>query len=374
MSVDLARVGPEGRDVTVPDLEQANSALQHILGTGDLRQLTNDGRVAHYLDVCRSLGLNPRTRPFDFIEFYDPETGGKKLTLYANQSCASQLRRQHQISIRVVRREPVGSGDNAMFVVEVEGTTPTGRTGAATKYVSLVGRSKGGGTYPLSGQQLANAYMKAETGALRRLTFSMVGMASPPARDELSRVRDVVVDGTGRIIDDPTPEQKALAERPDMARAIGEPTFEDVEPDGSLAGHATQEARPEELQRPKRDGPRPTFKASDDDVKRWLGAWFATVKGLSLDTDEARARFVNDYTIEWPEGKRTDSLRTMFNRCTTSEAEDFLAHVRALMDDERRSMLDDVDRALDATNRSPSSRSKVADAVAVTGGPEQPAF
>jgi hypothetical protein len=382
VSTDLARTNDEPRDVAVADPEQAAGALAHILGTGDLRQLSDKQRVGHYLDLCQSLGLNPRSRPFDWIEFYDPESGGKKLTLYANQSCASQLRRQHQISVRVVRREPVGSGDNAMFVVEVEGTTPTGRTGAAIKYVSLMGRQKGGGTYPLSGQQLANAYMKAETGALRRLTFSMVGMASPPDRDELSRARDVIVDGTGRIIDSPTPEQKALAADPRMAAAIGEPTFETVDAEGgSLDDLPDQRVKPEELERPKHEGPRPTFKASEEDVTRWLGAWFAAVKGLSLDSEEARHRFVAQWTAdEWPKAKRTDSLRTAFRRMTAGEAGDFLAHVRALMDDERAELLRQTDEARgeetqpDSTKylRDRAKQGKVADAVALTGGPEQP--
>lgn len=82
-------------------------------------------------------------------------------------------------------------------------------------------------------------------------------------------------------------------------------------------------------------GQKITFLTSDEDVKRWLGAWFGTVKGSSLDTNEARARFVRDWTRDWPKAKQTDSLRTLFARMTADEAEEFLAHVRALMEDER---------------------------------------
>lgn len=331
MTTDLVRQDAQ-RDVAVADPEAAAGALAHILGTGDLSQLTNEQRVGHYLDVCSSLGLNPRTRPFDWIEFYDPQTKAKKLALYPNRSCAEQLRRQHQISVRVVRREMAGE----LFVVEMEGTTPSGRVGTASKYVPVTGTRQNGETYRLAGSQLANAYMKAETGALRRLTFSMVGMASPPDLDELSRPRVVVVDGRGNVLDNPTPDQKALAADPNMARVIGEPVYEDMEASGGpLAGTPDQRATPAELARPEPStSPRASFRPSEEDVKRWLGAWFATVKGLSLDADEARHRFVRD----WTHG-RTDSLRTFLASATGPQAGELLDHVRALMDDERRELL-----------------------------------
>ena len=106
-------------------------------------------------------------------------------------------------------------------------------------------------------------------------------------------------------------------------------------------------------------------KPSDDDIKRWCGAWFGTVKGLSLDTDEARHRFVAQWTAdEWPKAKRTNSLKTMFARMTAQEAGEFLAHVRALMDHERRALLADAE---EGTRRGDDMR----DAVALTGGPAE---
>jgi hypothetical protein len=118
-------------------------------------------------------------------------------------------------------------------------------------------------------------------------------------------------------------------------------------------------------------GPPASFRASEEDVKRWLGAWFATVKGLSLDTDDARHRFVAHWTAdEWPKAKRTDSLRTAFARMTSQEAGDFLAHVRAIMDDERRELLEQSYE--DMPYREPSRPAvdrRVHDAVMVTGGP-----
>lgn len=314
----------ESGALAIADREQAAGALAHILGTGDLSKLTNEERVATYLDLCQSLSLNPRSRPFDWLVL------DGKLVLYPNKSCGEQLRRQHQISVKVTRREIVGD----LFVCEVEGRTPTGRTDEASKYVPLTAWDRQAGTMKkLTGQNLANAFAKAETGAKRRLVLSMVGLASPPDPEEIKGARFVTVDGTGRILDQPTEEQRYLAENPNAALAIGEPTFETTGQTSTapLAGTPDQRVTTAELTHPRREGPRPTFKASDEDVRRWLGAWFAAVKGTPWEPDAARARYVTNHTATWPEAKRCSSLRTMFARCTDDEARDFLAGIRAVV-------------------------------------------
>lgn len=330
MTTDIAVQEPH--DLAVADREQAAGALAHILATGDLAKLTNEQRVAYYLDYCSSLSLNPRSRPFDWLVL------DGRLVLYPNKSCAEQLRRQHQISVKVTRREVVGD----LFVCEVQGRRPNGVTDESSKYVSLKD-SRGN---KLVGTNLANAFAKAETGAKRRLVLSMVGLASPPDPEEVKGAKFVVVDGTGRIIDNPTQEQRYLAQTPAAARAIGAPVYEDHGGQESpLAGTPDQRVTSAEVAPPQpAQGQRPSFRASDEDVRRWLGAWFAVVKGTSLDDDEARHQYVEQWTrdeLAWPAGKWTTSARTMFARMTEREAGDFLAHVRAICDDERRSYLDE---------------------------------
>jgi len=317
-------------DAAIAVREQAGiDALVHVLGTGDLAQLSNEERVGHYLRVCRSLSLNPLSRPFDWIFFRDPD-GTEKLQLYPNQSCAAQLRRQHQMRLEVTRRETIGE----MFVVEVKATTPDGREDFASKYVPLTNKYG-----RLNGQQYANALMKAETGAKRRATFSMVGLALPPDTDDGGAWRPVVVDGTGMIVRHPTPEQQYLAATPTAARAIGEPVFEDSGIAEDDATTTSQAVRPEEVERPKRPpGPPPTFRPTKEQVDAWQRAFFAAVTSSSLDGDDARHRYVEQYSCSmpgWPVAKQTDSLPTFLARCTPREAEDFLAHTRALVADEK---------------------------------------
>jgi len=313
--------------------DEAAAALAHVLGTGDLHQLTNEQRVGHYLALCRSLGINSLSRPFDWIEFEDYESRTKKLVLYPNKSCAEQLRRAHEISVRIVRKEPVGD----LFVVELEGTTPSGRVGFASKYVSVIDRQG----QRLRGQRLGNAYMKAESGALRRLTFSMVGLGGLPDPDELQRARMVVVDGTGAVVEQPTEEQRYLADVPAAATAIGAPTYESTAAasgaDAPVPSTAEQAARPDDVARPATPaGPRPSFKPTKAQVDGWLRRWFAIVDGSSLDSDDARGRFVEQWTAGYVPGLRTDSLRAFFSHATARQADDLLAHVEALVDDEKR--------------------------------------
>lgn len=322
MTTDLARP------------EDVSSALYHYLGTGDLSQLEPAQRAALYVDTCRSLGLNPRTRPFDWIEFYDPETKAKKLTFYPRSTCADQLKSAHRIRVETVEEKTVGT----LYKVVVRGTMPDGRTEDNVAYVDLTDRDGN----ILRGQRYGDRLMKCHTKAKRRLILGMVGLMSPPDVDEMVQPKVVTVDGNGNIVDHPTEEQRHLAERPAVAAAIGAPTFED---------HAAAVDVPDDLpdqrpdtaswETPKRTGPRPTFRASDEDVARWQKAFYASVSGLSLGSDDARHDFVAAYTrdLGWPEAKQCRSLMTMLRRMTVSEGNDFVAHVQAQMEGERAELL-----------------------------------
>lgn len=362
MTNEIARQGADG---ALANSDDTSAAVEHWLGTGDLSKLSGAQRAALYTRTCESLGINSLTRPFDWIEFYDPETKGKKLVLYPRAACADQLAYQHRIRVEVVEEKIVGS----LFKVAVVGTMPNGRTETNVAYLDLTDRDGG----QLKGQRLGNAFMKCHTKAKRRLVFGMVGMMAPPDVEDLQQARVVYLDGRGDVLDNPTPEQMALAASPATARTIGEPIWEDVPSDDVLPdGSPDQRPRREDLEAPPRPpGPRPSFRASDEDVNRWLGAWFGAVKGTNLGTDDARHGYVKQWTrdvLGWPEAKRTDSLRTMFARMTDTEAGEFLAHVRLLCESERRSYLEDADEARSGARPRGVSQ-EVHDAVQLTGGP-----
>lgn len=142
-------------------VREAGAAIaEQVIVKGDLAKLTEAERMAYYGEVCRSLGLNPLTRPFEYI------TLNGKLTLYATRGAADQLRASRGISIGTLTTNQVGD----LYVVVATGRDGSGREDSATGAVAIKG---------LSGEALANAMMKAETKAKRRLTLSLAGLGWP---------------------------------------------------------------------------------------------------------------------------------------------------------------------------------------------------
>lgn len=145
-------------EVTISESKPLDAkVLQSVLLAGDLAALSPDQQNQYYLKVCETLGLNPTTRPFDLIKF------NGKVVLYANKGCAEQLRMIYDISVKVTSKEVI----DEIYVVTVEGNTAKGRVDSATGAINVKG---------LSGEAKANAYLKCETKAKRRLTLSICGL------------------------------------------------------------------------------------------------------------------------------------------------------------------------------------------------------
>lgn len=135
----------------------SDELIERALVMGDLDGLRPAERTAYYSKVCESLGLNPLTQPFTYIKL------NGKTVLYAKRDTTDQLRKIHNVSIVISRREHVDD----LCIVTARATTPDGRTDESTGAVSLAG---------LKGENLANAMMKAETKAKRRVTLSICGL------------------------------------------------------------------------------------------------------------------------------------------------------------------------------------------------------
>ena len=134
------------------------AALQEkVLVGGDLSKLSSQERLTYIGAVCNSLGLNPLTRPFEYINL------SGKLTLYARKDATEQLRSLRGISIEIVSREVVED----TYVVTARAVDSSGRRDESIGAVSIGG---------LKGDAKANAIMKAETKAKRRVTLSISGL------------------------------------------------------------------------------------------------------------------------------------------------------------------------------------------------------
>lgn len=138
-------------------MENKISPVEAALVTNDLSKLTTDQRMSYYKNVCDSLGLNYLTQPFAYISL------NGKLTLYAKRDATDQLRQIHNISINITSRELIGD----VYIVTAKARNASGREDESMGTVSIAN---------LKGDALANAYLKCETKAKRRVTLSICGL------------------------------------------------------------------------------------------------------------------------------------------------------------------------------------------------------
>jgi hypothetical protein len=169
--------------------------LEKVLVSGDLAKMTAPQRLDYYRQVCRSMGLNPLSRPFDYIEL------NGKLTLYAKKDATDQLRKINGVSIDDIDIQETQSG----FRVKVKGHDRDGRSDVE---IGCVAKSDMRGN-------IQNAEMKAVTKAKRRLTLSLCGLGwlDETEIETIPNAQPVVVDNQGEIIND-TPKLEKPAKRP----------------------------------------------------------------------------------------------------------------------------------------------------------------
>ncbi len=173
----LANREQDGLQVT-----SAGEVMEQVIAKGDLSKLTPAERSRYYVETCRSMGLNPLTQPFQYIQL------NGQLRLYATRTATDQLRTINKVSLG----KPDVRRDGDLLIVTVDAHTPDGRTDSEIGAVSIKG---------LVGDALANAMMKAMTKAKRRVTLSIVGLGwlDESEVDSIPNSRLVHVDSNGEI-------------------------------------------------------------------------------------------------------------------------------------------------------------------------------
>lgn len=138
-------------------------AIDDLIQRGDYSSLTMRERSIFTYKLAERLGLNPITKPFDFIVL------NNKLTLYANRTCSDQLRKIHNISSSVIYEGPLMIGTEArpdVYCVRVRITNGE-RSEEAIGCVGLSNKKD---------EELGNTIMKCHTKALRRGTIAFCGL------------------------------------------------------------------------------------------------------------------------------------------------------------------------------------------------------
>lgn len=128
-----------------------------LLASGNLDQFTPKEKVEYVTRLCEASGLNPLSRPFEFIRFQG------KTVLYASKGCADQLRKINHISIKITEKKI----EEGVLFITVEGSDREGRIDTDMGALPVAS---------LKGEALANGVMKCLTKAKRRLSLSMCGL------------------------------------------------------------------------------------------------------------------------------------------------------------------------------------------------------
>lgn len=177
MSTQVANVNGSG-DVSA-------ATMEGVLIEGDLSKLNPKQRVEYYRAVCKSQGLNPLTKPFDYLKL------NGKLVLYAKRECTEQLRKLHGVSV-VELTQDIKEG---VLLVTCKVRDREGKEDIDMGAVPIAG---------LKGDALGNAMKKAVTQAKRRATLSICGLGwlDETETTQIPDAKPVAVDEeTGEIVD-----------------------------------------------------------------------------------------------------------------------------------------------------------------------------
>lgn len=172
------------------ELDYTDDQINDIIQMGDVGTLEPKQRSKFLYRLAEKLKLNPFSKPFDLINVRKPD-GSKKLIIYANKSCADQIRERDGLSTEVLYQGPLMIGDqvdDSIYCFHVKVKNNEGRIGFNIGAVPLAGTA---------GEDRSNAIMKCFTKAERRaiLAFSGTGF---PDESEVSGIKGVQQDqGSG---------------------------------------------------------------------------------------------------------------------------------------------------------------------------------
>lgn len=163
------------QDLEKPDLNAG--IVSNLIIHGDLSKLSEKDKVEYYHAFCKRLGVDPVTQPFKLLKL-----NGKEV-MYCGREGTQQLNKIHQVSHEITSREFI----KGCYVVTARASV-TGRStesiGAVTitypdkvkEYGSNAWKDHPKKGQEMTGDELCNAIMKAETKAKRRSSLDLLGL------------------------------------------------------------------------------------------------------------------------------------------------------------------------------------------------------
>jgi hypothetical protein len=144
--------------------QKQENILGQLITKGNLAMLSEQNRIDYYYMMCDRYGLDPLSKPFDYITTKTRD--GEVISLYPNTRAAAQMRANQGISVEISARQLIGDD---VYMVTAKAIR---RDGTYEECAGCVPIYK-----DMAPQAKANAYMKAETAARRRATIAACGMA-----------------------------------------------------------------------------------------------------------------------------------------------------------------------------------------------------
>lgn len=182
--------------------------MSDLLLEGNLQQMTVQQRASYAWRLAKAYGLNPLTKPFDFITLDNGKVG-----LYTNRGAADQIREQKQYSSELIYSGPLLLGEEKVkeiYQVILKMVDPkTQRFEYATGCINI---GLPGNQGLMKGEALANAIMKCWTKAHRRGTLAMAGLGLPDESEVGDRPAPMggLGDGGPRVIAPPSTGQPTI--------------------------------------------------------------------------------------------------------------------------------------------------------------------
>jgi hypothetical protein len=181
---DIVKVNSELQQVD--QLTQAKDIADFLI-TGNLASFSKEKQIELMVNICKEVGVSPILRPLQLINFQ-----GKSIW-YLSASGAEAIAAKLGIIIETLEEKELT--DKCVAMIRVKGTLPNGRTDTATAYLSIGSANLKGEVTTLKGEAYANAMMKLESKARRRLIVRLAGLKDEyvPEESEIE-TKEMVVD------------------------------------------------------------------------------------------------------------------------------------------------------------------------------------
>lgn len=182
-------------------------AVESALVRNDISKLSTSERITFIHSLCKSVGLNPLTKPIAIINLQGREVP------YATKDCSEQLRKIHGVSTQIISKGVVGD----MYEVHIKARDKHGKEDEDFAVIPMGN---------IKGNDLANLMMKCVTKAKRRVTLSICGLGILD-ESELETIRNV------RPADNPQIENPFKKDEPkeNVSASIAEEIVLDGAPD-----------------------------------------------------------------------------------------------------------------------------------------------